>query len=154
MNYSQKRRGEKVKLFLAAVLTLMFLGTVTWGKKFLRNLIFKHRRAVPLVLVMFVRDCEEFIEGLVRDLINWRQLNGFLFELVIVVQSSRDASRLILEKLNYPYQEFILLSPEEYSRRKILAGRGETNTVVYHLDENQGYTQALSQLKNLILQHT
>lgn len=145
-----------MKIFLGFGLVLLLFLLVTGAKRGLRELIKKYGASVPVVLVMFVRDCEEIIEGLVRDLINWRQLNGLFFELVIVADGFRDASRLILEKLNYPYQEFILLTPQEYQQKKLAVLKRELNakTLIYHLDGNQEYNQALNNLKNLLLENT
>lgn len=145
-----------MKIFLAFGLVLWLFLVVAGAKRGLRQLLQKYRASVPVVLVMFVRDCEEIIEGLVRDLLNWRQLNGLFFELVIVAADSRDASWLILEKLNYPYQEFILLTPQEYQQKNLAALKRElkAETLVYHLDGSQEYNQALNNLKNLLLKST
>ncbi|WP_227762370.1 hypothetical protein [Zhaonella formicivorans] len=143
-----------MKVAFSLFCLVMLLTLTLWRKKLLQAKLRQISTAYcPGILLLYVHNCESHIEGIIRDLIDWRQLTGNCFELVVVDRGSSDCTARILEKLNYPYQKFYLLDEEEFKKTEIdgLNLKEQSNVATFYLQEPVDFAGDLAKIKKIVL---
>lgn len=85
------------EVFIFALVSVTFL--LLLYKGVLSNRVPVHGPSLSLLLI--VRDMEESIEGLIRQIHGFRQRTSFSFDIVVVDDSSQDQTREILNYLSF-----------------------------------------------------
>ena len=132
------------------VLLLVFL--LTKCKYWLRVKWYKMgSRQKKIVFMLRIYNLEQKIEGLLREVISWRNCFAPQIELVVIDLASTDASRTILEKLNYPKESYYLLSSHSYDPQDLKSlGFKVSDIVTIDLDGEVDYAGNLYKLRNVL----
>lgn len=142
-----------MEALLSVICLLVVIIIATWLKYRLRaKYLLLGEEPGPFVLVLLVQDCEEKIEGIMRELINWRQQSGNVFEVVAVDRNSTDATWQILTKLNYPYLEYYVLEESHYNSYGLLGlGLGDpARTAVLELNREDDLSACVAKVKQAV----